>query len=454
MFTLSNQDLHSALKTEPVAQGAGGGVEFQVVRLQNSKSDVKLSLHANPNSWSSAGIQTTDFLSYLGFDRSSCAFIVGGQCYSRLVADDFDLGKFTDAFANSFAALGEAERHLEACAFLLDQPEGWGYFYGKPSGTRRHSCASSHHNGRDGHTAPKTEVKGKSEDEYFHFVLTFMSGSYGSDAGWVFHYRPKHLPVSMEIQAALKFLGLKSYEQCPQFDFEGCFWRFIQFEKSEDDFFARNLEFVGGGFGAHSQRFSKGIEKLLSAQALMVPFGIYFLAFERPAPIALGATSAQSQTLAMRSQSPSGDLRDKRKRKSNYEYDVAFSFAGTEREHAEKLAKIARDNGFNVLYDDFYPEQLWGKDLVETFDNIYRKWSRYAVMIISSEYVKRMWTIHERRSILARMLENKGDEYILPIRSDDTEVPGLSRTIAYLKLQDYSVDRIAEILVKKLSGAV
>ena len=53
---------------------------------------------------------------------------------------------------------------------------------------------------------------------------------------------------------------------------------------------------------------------------------------------------------------------------------------------AQKLAAIVRDAGINVLYDDYYPEQLWGKDLVEHFDRIYRLQSRFCVMLISHEY--------------------------------------------------------------------
>jgi hypothetical protein len=52
-------------------------------------------------------------------------------------------------------------------------------------------------------------------------------------------------------------------------------------------------------------------------------------------------------------------------------YDIAFSFAGTERALAEQIATIVRNAGFNVFFDSFYPEQLWGKDLVAMFDRIY-----------------------------------------------------------------------------------
>jgi hypothetical protein len=42
-------------------------------------------------------------------------------------------------------------------------------------------------------------------------------------------------------------------------------------------------------------------------------------------------------------------------------------------------------------------------------------------------------------------------EYILPVRIDDTEVPGISETTAYIDLRSTPVEEIADLLVKKLS---
>jgi hypothetical protein len=136
-----------------------------------------------------------------------------------------------------------------------------------------------------------------------------------------------------------------------------------------------------------------------------------------------------------------------------YQYDVALSFAGTERSHAEELAQRVRDAGFEVFYDGFYPEQLWGKDLASVFDRIYRKESRFCVMFVSREYAERMWTNHERRSAQARALEEKGREYILPVQIDDTDLDGLPPTVGHVALTQYSIEHVAELLVKKLRNA-
>jgi hypothetical protein len=135
--------------------------------------------------------------------------------------------------------------------------------------------------------------------------------------------------------------------------------------------------------------------------------------------------------------------------KTTSNFDVAISFAGTERKFAEELATKVRAAGFQVFYDDFFPEDLWGKNLVEFFHEIYSRRSRYCVIFVSSEYLNREWTVLERRSAQERMLKEKGNEYILPIKVEDVELPGIPSTIGYLPITT-GVNKIAEILINKL----
>src|SRR5271165_5973116 len=131
-------------------------------------------------------------------------------------------------------------------------------------------------------------------------------------------------------------------------------------------------------------------------------------------------------------------------------FDIAISFAGSERKHAQALAEAVRAAGFEVFYDDFYPAQLWGKNLFEFFHEIYSKRARYCVMFISKAYSERDWTNHERQSAQERMLKEKGREYVLPIRVDETDLPGLLSTVGYMSIED-GTERIANVLIEKLN---
>ena len=120
---------------------------------------------------------------------------------------------------------------------------------------------------------------------------------------------------------------------------------------------------------------------------------------------------------------------------------------------AEELANLLRHAGVRVFYDRFFPEQLWGKDLPAVFDRIYRKDSRFCVIFVSREYAEREWTYHERRSAVARALAERGREYILPIQVEPVELDGIPPTIGYLSAKSYTIQKIAELLLKKLESA-
>lgn len=136
-----------------------------------------------------------------------------------------------------------------------------------------------------------------------------------------------------------------------------------------------------------------------------------------------------------------------------HEFEVALSFAGPERVYVEEVARILREAGVRVFYDDFEAERLWGEDLAVHFDQVYRRSARYVVPFISHEYAERAWPRHEFRSALARAVTER-EAYILPVRFDDTELPGLRPTIGYLDAQKLRPADIAQRIMAKLGRAV
>jgi hypothetical protein len=129
-------------------------------------------------------------------------------------------------------------------------------------------------------------------------------------------------------------------------------------------------------------------------------------------------------------------------------FDVCLSFAGEQRSYVEMVARGLKEGGYRVFYDADEKAKLWGKNLAEHFDYVYRQASRVCVMFISAEYAEKPWTTHERRSALARALEE--DEYVLPARFDDTELPGLQPTIGYIDLTQFAPGSLVDLLTEKL----
>jgi hypothetical protein len=134
---------------------------------------------------------------------------------------------------------------------------------------------------------------------------------------------------------------------------------------------------------------------------------------------------------------------------SKYDYDVVLSFAGEDRNYVEKVANYLLYKKIKVFYDNFETVENWSKDLYTHFDEIYRKKAKYCVMFISKNYADKLWTNHERRSAQTRSFEEK-EEYILPVRFDETEIPGITPTIGYINGNKISGEKLAELIVKKL----
>lgn len=134
---------------------------------------------------------------------------------------------------------------------------------------------------------------------------------------------------------------------------------------------------------------------------------------------------------------------------NKYQYDVALSFAGEDRDTARDLANLLIDRGVRVFYDEFETANLWGKNLVEHFLWLYSEGAKYFVPIVSEHYLKKAWPRAENRSAQSRQLEEDA-EYVLPIQIDDSKLPGLPSTISSVSVQQYELAQIADMILIKL----
>jgi len=136
-----------------------------------------------------------------------------------------------------------------------------------------------------------------------------------------------------------------------------------------------------------------------------------------------------------------------------FDYDVALSFAGEDRRYVEEIASQLRSRNVTVFYDRYEQANLWGKELYVHLDEVYRKRARYCMMFLSESYASKVWTSHERKSAQARAMIEKND-YLLPVRLDDTEIPGMLPTVGYIKSSDFSSAQIVELVIQKLHGGL
>ncbi len=131
------------------------------------------------------------------------------------------------------------------------------------------------------------------------------------------------------------------------------------------------------------------------------------------------------------------------------EFDIALSFAGEDRIYVDQVARLLRDRGIRVFYDLFEEADLWGKDLYTYLIDLYQNRAKFTVMFISVAYRKKRWANHERQAAQARAFQ-ESQEYILPARFDDTDIPGVLPTTGYVSLQNRSPDQLVSLITRKL----
>ena len=134
-------------------------------------------------------------------------------------------------------------------------------------------------------------------------------------------------------------------------------------------------------------------------------------------------------------------------------YEVALSFAGEDRNYVEKVASLLQRRGISIFYDEYEKANLWGKDLYQHLSKVYSETARFTIIFISKNYEQKLWTKHELRNAQARAFKDS-EEYILPARFDDTELPGLLPTIGYLDLRTLQPKDFVEIVIEKLTSNI
>ena len=135
----------------------------------------------------------------------------------------------------------------------------------------------------------------------------------------------------------------------------------------------------------------------------------------------------------------------------NFKYDIALSFAGEQRDYVREVAKVlSEEYELKVFFDEFEEEKLWGKNLYDVLYEIYSEKAKYVIIFVSKEYKDKIWTNHERQAAQEKALTLKDKEYILPVKFDDTDIPGLPSTIKYLDANKYSPYQIALYFAQKI----
>jgi len=134
-----------------------------------------------------------------------------------------------------------------------------------------------------------------------------------------------------------------------------------------------------------------------------------------------------------------------------YDFDVAVSFAGEDRELAEEVVNQLRAADLTVFCDTDCMPAMWGGELLEDLDRVYCSRARSIIIFVSYPYSKTMWTGPQRRRALACALEEEPSHVILA-RLDSTRLKGLRPATGYLDARRIGLGGVAQAAIANLTG--
>lgn len=134
-------------------------------------------------------------------------------------------------------------------------------------------------------------------------------------------------------------------------------------------------------------------------------------------------------------------------------YDYALSFAGADRDVAEKLFAYLSAREISVFYDKNEQHRILAENVEDYLAPIYKSEASFVVALLGKEYPKRIWTKFESDQFKERF----GEKAVIPIWFSDAPA-GLfdeTKNIGGITLDvglppEQEVERIGEILCKKL----
>ncbi|MHB1471387.1 MAG: TIR domain-containing protein [Thermoplasmataceae archaeon] len=136
------------------------------------------------------------------------------------------------------------------------------------------------------------------------------------------------------------------------------------------------------------------------------------------------------------------------KKNDEKDYDVAISYASEQEKYVERVADLVKNQGIRVFYAPFEEIDMWGRNIDEYLQETYFSKAKICLMFISKEYAAKEWCRSESRSAFARQREQ--GLYILPVRFDDKELPGLDRDLHYLEVSKNPPEKLSAKIISKL----
>ncbi|MDY6965496.1 MAG: TIR domain-containing protein [Halobacteriota archaeon] len=134
-------------------------------------------------------------------------------------------------------------------------------------------------------------------------------------------------------------------------------------------------------------------------------------------------------------------------------YDFALSFAGSDREVANKIFELLTEKEFSVFYDENEQHNILAENIEDYLAPIYESESKYVICLISPDYPKSVWTKFESEQFKHRF----GEHSVIPIRFTNVTTSMFDETSNIgslyfdpLKDVDNQITNIVNLLTEKI----
>lgn len=133
------------------------------------------------------------------------------------------------------------------------------------------------------------------------------------------------------------------------------------------------------------------------------------------------------------------------------QYDVAISYAGEDETAAKEIAEAMKDTGLKVFFAPYEQAHLWGKKLSDAFKEAYGSKARYVLVLISKHYALKDFTNFEF-TIARDEARKRREEFILPVRLDQTPIIGLHSDVGYIDYGKVGAKEVARLMKEKVTA--
>jgi hypothetical protein len=132
-------------------------------------------------------------------------------------------------------------------------------------------------------------------------------------------------------------------------------------------------------------------------------------------------------------------------------FKIALSFPGERRDFVEQVAaqladQVGRDR---VLYDQYYEAEFARPDLDTYLQRLYHDESELIAVFLCADYERKDWCGLEWRAI-RDLIKKRQASTVMPLRFDNTEIPGLFSTDGYVWIDNRSPAEIADLILQRI----